>query len=223
MEQEAFHLRLRGSVRRWFVAGLLVILPLVISVWIVSWLVDLLESAVRLLPPPLRPENLLPFYLPGLGALLTLGLIVLTGFIVSNVVIQRLQKRIDAVLLRIPVFRGVYGAMQRLVESVFAQSHQQFRRVVLIEYPRRGLWAVGLMTGVSQGEVQDKTAARVINVFVPTTPNPTSGYLVLVPADDVLYLDMSVEDAFKLVMSGGIVAPGEGDPDAAASAPPRLP
>ena len=211
MEQEAFHLRLRGSLRRYFIAGLLTILPLVISVWIVRWLVDLLESSVHLLPRPLQPEHLLPFYIPGLGALLTLAIIVFVGFVVSNVVIQRLQKRIDRMLLRIPVFRGVYGAMQRLVESVLSQSHQQFRRVVLVEYPRKGVYAVGLMTGVSKGEVQERTADQLINVFVPTTPNPTSGYLVLVPAGDVIYLDMTVEEAFKLVMSGGIVTPDQID------------
>jgi len=206
-EREAFHLRLRGSLRRYFIAGLLTILPLVISIWIVSWLIDILESAMRLLPRALQPENLLPFYIPGLGAILTLALIVFVGFVVSNVVIQRLQRTINQLLLRIPVFRGVYSAMQRLVDAVVAQTHQEFRRVVLVEYPRRGIYAIGLMTGVGRGEVQEKTGGNLINVFVPTTPNPTSGYLVLVPEDDVIYLDMSVEEAFKLVMSGGIVAP----------------
>ncbi len=209
MEQEAFHLRLRGSLRRFFPSGVFPILPLVISVLIVRRLADLLESTVQLLPRPLQPEEILPFYLPGLGAVITLALIVLVGFVVSNVVIQRLQKRIDGLLLRIPVFRGVYGAMQRLVESVLSQHHQQFRKVVLIQYPRIGVYAVGLMTGVSRGEVQDKTVERLINVFVPTTPNPTSGYLVLVPEEDVIQLDMTVEEAFKLVMSGGIVTPDQ--------------
>ncbi len=210
-EREAFHLRLRGSMRRYFFAGLLTILPLVISIWIVSWLVDILESTVLLLPAPMRPENLLPFYIPGLGALLTLAIIVLVGFVVSNVVIQRLQNSINRILLRIPVFRGVYSAVQRLVQAVLVQTHQEFRRVVLVEYPRKGIYAVGLMTGVSEGEVQQKTPNRLLNVFVPTTPNPTSGYYVLVPENDVIALEMSVEEAFKLVMSGGIVTPDLND------------
>jgi len=207
MEQDSFHLRLRGSLRRFFVAGLLTILPLVISIWIVTWLIELLESGVKLLPSALRPENLLPFYIPGLGALLTVGLIILVGFVVSNVLIQRVQARMNNLLLRIPVFRGVYGAMQRLVQAVLAQKQHEFRRVVLVEYPRRGLYAVALMTGVSEGEVQEKTENRLINIFIPTTPNPTSGFYLLVPENDVIPLEMSVEDAFKLVMSGGIVTP----------------
>ena len=198
-------------MRRYFFAGLLTILPLVISIWIVSWLVDILESTVLLLPAPMRPENLLPFYIPGLGALLTLAIIVLVGFVVSNVVIQRLQNSINRILLRIPVFRGVYSAVQRLVQAVLVQTHQEFRRVVLVEYPRKGIYAVGLMTGVSEGEVQQKTPNRLLNVFVPTTPNPTSGYYVLVPENDVIALEMSVEEAFKLVMSGGIVTPDLND------------
>lgn len=211
MDQDPFHLRLRGSLRRFFFAGLLTILPLVISIWIVAWLLEILESGARLLPAPARPENWLPFYLPGLGALFTVLLIILVGFIVSNVVIQRFQTYLNSLLLRIPVFRGVYSAVKRLVEAILQQQHQDFRRVVLIEYPRRGLYAVALMTGVSQGEVQEKTENRLINVFVPTTPNPTSGFYLLVPETDVIPLEMSVEEAFKLVMSGGIVTP---DPNA---------
>lgn len=209
-EPESFHLRLRGSLRRFFLAGLLTILPLVISIWIITWLLSLLESGARMLPAPARPENWLPVYIPGLGALFTVFLIILVGFVVSNVVIQRFQARLNELLLRIPVFRGVYSAVKRLVDTMLAQQNQGFRRVVLVEYPRRGLYAVALMTGVSEGEVQEKTENRLINVFVPTTPNPTSGFYLLVPEHDVIPLEMTVEEAFKLVMSGGIVTPEKG-------------
>ena len=207
MSGDSYFTRLQHFVRRNFLAGLLAVLPLVITIWIIHWLVDLLESGMQLLPAFLRPEHLLPFYIPGLGALITLVMIVVLGMVVSNVVTQRVTRYANRVLLRIPVFRGVYVAVKRLVEAILLPQHENFRRVVLIEYPRKGVYAIGLVTGVTEGEVQERTAARVLNVFVPTTPNPTSGYYELVPEDDIIPLSMSVEEAFKLVMSGGIVTP----------------
>jgi len=212
MPGDSYFTRLQHFVRRNFLAGLLAVLPLVITIWIIHWLVDLLESGMQLLPVFLRPEHLLPFYIPGLGALITLVMIVVLGMVVSNVVTQRVTRYANRVLLRIPVFRGVYVAVKRLVEAILLPQHENFRRVVLLEYPRKGVYAIGLVTGVTEGEVQERTAARVMNVFVPTTPNPTSGYYVLVPEDDIIPLSMTVEEAFKLVMSGGIVTP-QRDPD----------
>jgi uncharacterized membrane protein len=202
-------------LRRNFIAGLLTVLPIIITIWIIRWIVTLLESAVLLLPRVLRPEHLLPFYVPGLGAILTLAIIVALGFAVSTLVSQRLSRMVNRWLLRIPIFRGIYGAVKRLVEAILMPQPQSFRRVVLIEYPRRGVYAVGLVTGVTEGEVQARTATRVVNVFVPTTPNPTSGYYVLVPENDIIPLTMTVEEAFKLVMSGGIVTPENPAGDAA--------
>jgi uncharacterized membrane protein len=194
-------------VRRNFFAGLLAVLPLVITIWIISWLIGVLEWGVQLLPSSVQPDNLLPFYIPGLNALLTVVMIVILGFFVSNLLSQRLTRFFNRLLLRIPVFRGIYSAVKRLVEAILLPKHENFRRVVLIEYPRKGMYAVGLMTGITEGEVQERTEARLINVFVPTTPNPTSGYYVLVPENDIIPLTMTVEEAFKLVMSGGIVTP----------------
>lgn len=207
MASDSFAVRVRTFLRRNFLAGLLVILPLVITIWIIGWMIELLESGISLLPPFLRPDQLLPFYVPGLNAVVSLTMIVVLGFIVSSVVSQRISRYFSRLLLRIPVFRGVYGAVKRLVEAILLPAHPNFRRVVLIEYPRRGVYAIGLMTGVSEGEVRERVDAGLVNVFVPTTPNPTSGYYVLVPDADVLPLQMTVEEAFKLVMSGGIVTP----------------
>jgi uncharacterized membrane protein len=207
MGPESFAARLRHFLRRNFLAGLLAVLPLVITIWILGWVLDLLERAARLLPRFLRPDELLPYSVPGFGALITLVLIVALGFIVSTTITRRLTEYVNRQLLRIPIFRGVYSAVSRLVEAILTPRHENFRRVVLIEYPRLGVYTVGLMTGVTEGEVQEKTATRVLNVFVPTTPNPTSGFYVLVPEDEIIPLSMSVEDAFKLVMSGGIVTP----------------
>jgi uncharacterized membrane protein len=207
MAVRSFLAQIRHFLRRNFLAGLLAVLPLVITIWIIGWLIELLESGVQLLPRAMRPENLLPFYVPGLGALVTLAIIVALGFAVTTLVSQRLTRWVNGILLRIPVFRGIYGSVKRLVEAIMLPQHQNFRRVVLIEYPRKGIYAVGLVTGITEGEVQERTAARVVNVFVPTTPNPTSGYYVLVPEGDIIPLEMTVEEAFKLVMSGGIVTP----------------
>lgn len=207
MAKESFFVRAQIFLRRNFFAGLLVVLPLVITIWIIGWMVQLLELGIELLPPFLRPDHVLPVYVPGLNAAVSLAMIVLLGFLVSSVLSQRISRYFSEVLLRIPVFRGVYSAVKRLVEAILLPAHPDFNRVVLVEYPRKGVYAIGLMTGVTEGEVQEVTAARVINVFVPTTPNPTSGYYVLVPEEDVIQLKMSVEEAFKLVMSGGIVTP----------------
>lgn len=207
MAEEFRVVRFRHFLRRNFLAGLLVVLPLVITIWIIRWMIQLLESGIQLMPPFLRPDALLPVYVPGLNALVSLAMIVMLGFFVSSVISQRISRYFSNLLLRIPVFRGVYAAVKRLVEAILLPAHPDFRRVVLVEYPRKGVYAIGLMTGVTEGEVQERTAARVINVFVPTTPNPTSGYYVLVPEAEVIYLKMTVEEAFKLVMSGGIVTP----------------
>jgi uncharacterized membrane protein len=210
----AFLHRLQVFLRRNFLAGLLTILPLVITIRIIGWLIDILEWGIQLLPGAINPTNLLPFYIPGLGALLTLGIIVLLGVVVSHALSQRFTNLANAILLRIPVFRGIYSAVKRLVEALLQPQKGNFRRVVLIEYPRLGMYVIGLTTGVTEGEVQERTAARLVNVFVPTTPNPTSGYYVLVPEEDIIALTMSVEEAFKLVMSGGIVTPDTPQPPA---------
>jgi uncharacterized membrane protein len=210
MSPRSAFVRAQHFLRRNFVAGLLVLLPLVITFWIIRWLIEVLEGGVQLLPRFLRPDQLLPMYVPGLGALVTLAMIVAVGFFVSTVISQRLTRYVNDLLLRIPVFRGIYSAVKRLVEAILHPQRDSFRRVVLIEYPRRGMYTVALMTGVSEGEVQERTARRLLNVFVPTTPNPTSGYYVLVPESDIIPLSMTVEEAFKLVMSGGIVTPDRG-------------
>lgn len=199
--------RTQQFLRRNFLAGLLAILPLVITIWIIRWLVDVLEGGAQLLPRFLRPDQMLPVHVPGLGALVTVGVIVAIGFVASSVLIQRLTRYANDLLLGIPVFRGIYSAVKRLVEAILHPQRDSFRRVVLIEYPRRGMYTVALMTGITEGEVQERTAERLLNVFVPTTPNPTSGYYVLVPESDIVPLSMTVEEAFKLVMSGGIVTP----------------
>lgn len=198
----------RESLRRYFFAGLLVLLPLVITLWFLGWIIGLMDSLLDFLPSSLHPGSYLPFAIPGLGALFTLGLILLLGFLATSVVTRRLLTAWEFLLSRIPVFRGVYASVQKLVESIFGEA-QGSRRVVLIEYPRKGLYTVGFATGLAGGELEKKGEDRLINVFVPTTPNPTAGFYLLVPEKEVVALQMTPEEAFKLIVSGGMIQPGE--------------
>ena len=199
---------IRECLRRYFFAGLLVLLPVVITIWFLGWIVGLMDSLFDFLPSSLHPNSYLPIAIPGLGALFTLALILLLGFLATSVVTRRILTLWDYFLGRIPIFRGVYTAVQKLVESIFSQD-QSGRQVVLIEYPRKGIYTVGFATGVAGGELERSGDDRLVNVFVPTTPNPTAGFYLLVPEKDVKTLEMTPEEAFKLIVSGGMIKPGE--------------
>ena len=199
--------RLAESFRRYFIRGLLAFLPLALTIWILDAVVRFMERGLYFLPERLRPDHYLPFYFPGIGAIFTVILIWGIGVFVTHFVSVKLHDLWERALHRIPIFRGIYRAVRQLAEAVFSQESRNFRRVVLIEYPRKGIYSLALVTGVTEGEVQERTQERVINVFIPTTPNPTSGWYILVPEKDAIALDMSVEEAFKLIISGGIVVP----------------
>ncbi|MBS3799795.1 MAG: DUF502 domain-containing protein [Thioalkalivibrio sp.] len=195
------------TLRRYLIAGLLVWLPLIATGLIIKLLVDLLDFTILLLPPGWRPEALLGFSVPGAGIVLAVVIVFLTGLVVANIVGKRLVHLGEAIVNRIPLVSSIYGAVKQVTETVLTDGGQAFRKVMLIEYPRRGLWSVGFMTGVGAGEVQRHTQREVISVFVPTTPNPTSGFILLVPREDAIELDMTVEDGLKFVMSLGVVTP----------------
>jgi uncharacterized membrane protein len=205
--------RIQETLKRYFFAGLLVLLPLVITIWILGWIIGLMDSVLNLLPSSLHPNSFLPYAIPGLGVVFTLGLILLLGFLATSVVTRRLLSLWDSFLSRIPIFRGIYTSVQKLVESIFGQE-QGGRRVVLIEYPRKGIYTVGFAMGHAGGELERRGEERLVNVFVPTTPNPTAGFYLLVPEKEVVPLQMTPEDAFKLIVSGGMITPEE-KPDAA--------
>jgi uncharacterized membrane protein len=208
------------SFRRYFVRGLLALLPITLTVFILDWLVRFMEGGLNFLPGPLRPYNYLPFYFPGVGALTTILVVWLMGVFVTHVASVRFQALWDRLVHAIPFVSGIYKAVKQLVDAIFSQDKSSFRRVVLIEYPRKGIYSLGLVTGVSEGEIQDLTQERVINVFIPTTPNPTSGWYILVPEKDAVTLEMSVEEAFKLIISGGMVVPAARSPLERRDAPP---
>lgn len=195
-------------LRAYLFAGILVTAPIFITFYLAYILVTFVDSKITpLIPAKYNPETYLPFALPGLGLVVLVLAMMLVGAITASF-FGRLWVRISERLLnQMPVIRSVYSAVKQILETVLAQQSNAFREAVLIEYPRRGLWAIGFLTGQTKGEVQNLTEEDCINVFLPTTPNPTSGFLLFVPKKDIVHLSMSVEEAIKMVISGGIVTP----------------
>lgn len=197
-----------GRLRNYLITGILVTAPIAITVSLVWMLIDLIDSAVQsLLPVHEYPALYLPFKIPGSGVALTLATLILIGWFAAGVLGNFLVRIGEGIVARTPIIRSVYGALKQIFETVLAQQSNAFRQVVLLEYPRRGIFALGFVTGVTQGEVQNLTDDTVINIFLPTTPNPTSGFLLFIPKRDLVVLDMTVEEGIKMVISGGIVTP----------------
>ncbi len=205
-----------ARLRNYLLTGILVTAPITITVWISWQILQFFDATARhLVPAAWYPD----IAIPGLGLLVVfLGLIVI-GALTAGFVGRLVVRTSERILNGMPVVRSVYGAVKQILETVLAQRATAFRQVVLVEYPRRGIWAVGFVSGPTRGEVARKLEQPLVNVFLPTTPNPTSGFLLFVPAEDVRVLDMSIEEGIKLVVSGGIVTPS----DNKAPAPPRDP
>jgi uncharacterized membrane protein len=216
-------LLVREAVRRYFVAGLLFFAPIGITIWaiasIVDWLGNLiLPKFLKLVIPGLENPPALPF----LGMLFTFFVIILLGVIARHFFGTEVQRAWERLLSQVPVARSIYAGVKQLLEAIFSnQQGQRFNRVVMIEYPRKDVYALAFVTGVAGGELQRKTGSKMINCFLPTTPNPTSGFYLLVPEEDIINLDLTVEDAFKIVMSAGLVTPDSvnGDPEVPESTP----
>ncbi|MDX1336227.1 MAG: DUF502 domain-containing protein [Gammaproteobacteria bacterium] len=194
------------ALRRYLIAGLLVWVPLGITVLVISVMVGMMDQTILLIPPQWRPEALLGFNIPGLGVVLVLGIVLLTGMIVANILGRKLVGLWDAILARIPLVRNIHSAVKQVMETILNSGSQSFRKVLLIEYPRKGIWTLAFQTGEVSGEIRNKTGMPVVTVFVPTTPNPTSGFVLVVPKDELIELDMSVEEGLKLIMSLGVVS-----------------
>ncbi|CAN0436240.1 unnamed protein product [Discosporangium mesarthrocarpum] len=207
--------RFRRHIRGYFLAGVLVTAPIGITFYISWLLIRWVDSQVTpLLPPAYNPETYLPFAIPGLGLVIVFIVLTFIGWSTAGL-LGRLWIRVSEHFLgRMPVIRSVYGAVKQIIETILKQQSTAFRDVVLFEYPRRGSWALGFITGQTQGEVQNLTADDVVNVFLPTTPNPTSGYLLFIPKRELVVLDMTVEEGIKMVVSGGIVTPPDRRPAA---------
>lgn len=194
-------------LRRYLVAGILFWVPVGVTVFILSLLVDLMDRTLLLLPRAYRPEELLGLNIPGLGILLTLAVLLGTGVLAANYLGGQFVQGWESLLNRIPVVRSIYSSAKQVAETVFSDSSQSFKKVLLIEYPRKGLWGLAFLTSTALAEVQARTEGELICVFVPTTPNPTSGFLIMVQKQDVIELDMDVEQALKMIISLGVIIP----------------
>ena len=198
-------------LRRYLIAGLLIWLPLGVTLLVFKLLVGLVEQLIEVVPRQYHPEVLLGIEIPYFDVILTLiamfVIMLLTGLVVTNLFGRKLVKLWESMLGRIPVVRSIYQSAKQVVETVFSSTGKSFRKVLLIEYPRKGLYTLAFQTGSSAGEVQARTGEEVTTVFIPTTPNPTSGFIILVPTKDVVELDMNVDEALKMVISLGMVEP----------------
>ena len=194
-------------LRRYLVAGILVWLPLGVTIAIVMFLVRQMDRTLVLLPRQYHPEEWLGVGIPGLGVILTILLLLLTGVLTANFVGRTLVKAWESLLHRIPVARSIYSASKNFAEIVFSDSDTAFNKVLLVQYPRKGVYSLTFQTATDIGEIQGRTGEEVVCCFVPTTPNPTSGFIIIVPKKDAIELDMEVDEAVKLIMSLGVVVP----------------
>ena len=194
-------------MRKYFITGLLVLVPLVITLWVLNLIVGTLDGSLVLLPPEWRPESLFGFHLPGFGTLVTLLIVFVTGLVTQNIIGNRVLRLWELLLQRIPVVNSIYSSVKQVSDTLLSSSGNAFRKALLVQYPREGIWTIAFQTGVPQGEVQTHLGEGFMSAYVPTTPNPTSGFFLLVPASDVIELDMSVDEALTYVISMGAVSP----------------
>ena len=199
-----------GRMRAYFFAGILITAPIGISLWIAWGIINFFDNnVVSLLPHKYNPESYLPIQIPGLGLVLTILTLTVIGWLAAGLMGRWVVRMTENLMARMPVISNIYGAIKQIMETVLSQKSNSFRYVVLFEYPRKGIWTMGFVTGTTKGEVQNVIDEEMINVFVPTTPNPTSGFLLFVPKRDLHYLSMSPEEGFKMLVSTGIVTPAD--------------
>ncbi|KTD41267.1 DUF502 domain-containing protein [Legionella parisiensis] len=195
------------SLRSYLLAGLVVWLPILITIGVLRFIIDLLDNTVALIPKAYQPEQLIGHYIPGIGVILSLIILLVTGVIATNYLGQRLVGWGESVLSRIPLVRSIYKTVKQVINAVLSTNSEAFRKVVLIEYPRKGLWTIAFQTGTANTAISNKTKDEMISVFIPTTPNPTSGFLIMLPRSDVIELDMSIDEALKFIISLGVMPP----------------
>ncbi|MBB5392753.1 MULTISPECIES: DUF502 domain-containing protein [unclassified Herbaspirillum] len=194
-------------MRKYFITGLLILVPLAITVWVLNLIISTMDQSLLLLPPSWRPESLLGFYIPGLGTILTLLIIFLTGLAARNFIGRQIVSVWEGILTRIPVVKSIYSSVKQVSDTLFSSSGNAFRKAVLIQYPRHGSWTIAFLTGTPGGEVKNHLTGDYISVYVPTTPNPTSGFFLMLPRAESIELEMSVDEALKYIVSMGVVAP----------------
>jgi len=196
-------------VRKYFITGLLIWIPLIITIWVLKFIFDVLDQSLLLLPVALQTESWIGFHIPGLGAIFTLVIVFVTGVLATNFFGARLVTLWNDVLNRIPVVNSIYSSVKQISDTLFSSSGQAFRKALLVQWPHEGMWTIGFQTGTPGGDVAHHVPADSLSVYVPTTPNPTGGYFVVVARKDVIELDMTVDQALKYVISMGVVPPFE--------------
>lgn len=202
-------------MKKYLITGLLIWIPLVITIWVLKLVVDTLDQSLLLLPQEFRTEAWLGIHIPGMGVIMTLVIVFLTGLFATNLIGARLVQLWHFVLNRIPVVSSVYSSVKQISDTLFSSSGQAFRKALLVQWPREGMWTIAFLTGVPGGDVSNHLKGDYVSLYVPTTPNPTGGYFVMVRRDQIVELDMSVDEALKYIVSMGVVAPngrpGAGD------------
>ena len=194
-------------LKKYIIAGLLVWLPFAATVVIVKLLIDLLDKTVLLLPPEWHPVALLGFSIPGFGIILALSILLLTGMLAANLFGRRFVEIWERILNKIPLVRSIYSSIKQISNTIFDPSGKSFRKVVMLQYPRKGLWSIGFLTNDNVGDEISAVDDRLVTVFIPTTPNPTSGFIIMTRNDEITELDMSVEEGFKFIISIGVIIP----------------
>ena len=197
-----------GPIRRWLLAGLLVLVPLAVTVWLLNWIIGTLDQTLEILPGNWHPDKLLGVHIPGFGVLLALAIVLSIGAITSNFLGKKLVRWWDALLSRIPIVRSIYSSVKQVSDTLFSENGNAFRKALLVQWPREGVWTIGFQTGMPGGDVVNHLQGEYLSVYVPTTPNPTGGYFVMLPKADCIELKMSVDEALTYVISMGVVVPG---------------
>lgn len=196
-----------AAFRKWLLAGLLVIVPVAITAWVLEGVIATLDKTLLILPEAWQPDRLIGFHIPGFGVLLALAILLLVGATASNFLGRKLVAWWDALLNRIPVVRSIYSGVKQVSDTLFSETGNAFRTAVLVQWPRPDMWTIGFVTGTPGGDVVNYLQGEYLSVYVPTTPNPTGGYFVMLKKNDCIELNMSVDEALKYVVSMGVVSP----------------
>jgi uncharacterized membrane protein len=199
------------ALRNYLIAGMLIWVPVMVTVWVVRFVSGILDQSIVLLPPSWRPEAVFGQYIPGFGIVLALLVLFLTGLLARDLVGDKLIEAIEALIRRIPVIGPVYGGAKTFSETVLTEKGRSFKQVVMVEFPRKGAWSVGFLMSEDWQEVRERSGGRdMVQVFVPTTPNPTTGFLIVVHRDEIMFLETSVDEAFKMIFTLGVITPAGG-------------
>lgn len=199
------------SLRKYLIAGLLVWLPIAATIFIIRLFLTLLDNLILILPPNWRPEAVLGFEIPGFGLIMAIAILLLTGVLAANLFGRKLVAFWESLVQRIPLVRSIYVSVKQVSETLLSDSNKSFRRAVAVEYPRKGIMSLGFLTGRALRTVDRKTKQPLMSIFIPTTPNPTSGFIIMVPEEDVHDLDITVEEAFKYIISLGVISSSDGE------------